>query len=338
MPIAHFDVGSLYSSDEIQVGLEVGNAGGVRVSLNDDKTPKRLVIMTSVEDARQKTENPYHDRTEGSVLVYTGAGREGDQTLAGVNRRISEQLEPLFPIYGFILIGSRRDKTIGPKRWKFLGLLEYLRHYQERQLDVRGTMRAAWVFELHIHSEPQEVYVESDSIAMMAVAESRRATALDSPDERQVVIASEGELAITASQLLRIEAERSRLLACSPRDFELTIQNALIGAGFSRVEVTQYSQDGGIDVNAYASPLMWPITGTLVQVQAKRWLHTVGRREVAELRGSLQPFARGAVVTTSYFSRAAIAEAASIGKTPIVLIDGFAFASILTNASNVRLA
>jgi restriction endonuclease Mrr len=90
-----------------------------------------------------------------------------------------------------------------------------------------------------------------------------------------------------------------------------------------------YSQDGGIDVNAFAGQLMWPIRDLLVQVQAKRWLHTIGRKEVAELRGSLQPFARGAVVTTSYFSRAAVAEAQKVGKNPIVLVDGYSFASLV---------
>lgn len=336
MTIAQFTIGSLYSSDEIQAGLQVGNAGGVRIALNDDKAPRRVVIMTSVDDARQKTENPYHDRIEGNILIYTGAGREGDQTLAGVNRRITEQYEPMFPIYGFILIGSRRDKAVGPKRWKFLGLLEYIRHYQERQIDVRGTMRTAWVFELFIHAEPRVVLVGSDGVTSKKCLENRRSLIPESADERQVVVASEKDLAISVSRLRQIEAERSRLLTCSPRDFELTIRNALVAAGFTRVEATQYSQDGGIDVNAYASPEMWPIVGTHIQVQAKRWLHTVGRREVAELRGSLQPFARGAVVTTSYFSRAAITEAVSPGKSPIVLIDGFAFASLLTTGTQAE--
>ena len=67
----------------------------------------------------------------------------------------------------------------------------------------------------------------------------------------------------------------------------------------------------------------------LVQVQAKRWLHTVGRREVAQLRGSLQPFARGALVTTSHFSKAAITESTEEGKIPIVLVDGYSFASLV---------
>ena len=67
----------------------------------------------------------------------------------------------------------------------------------------------------------------------------------------------------------------------------------------------------------------------LVQIQAKRWLHTVGRREVAELRGSLDQYARGTVVTTSHFSKAATIEATTAGKNPIVLIDGIRLASII---------
>ena len=64
-------------------------------------------------------------------------------------------------------------------------------------------------------------------------------------------------------------------------------------------------------------------------MQAKRWIHTVGRREVAELRGSLEPLARGAIVTTSYFSRAALGESLAPGKSPTVLVDGNEFAEMV---------
>jgi len=40
--------------------------------------------------------------------------------------------------------------------------------------------------------------------------------------------------------------------------------------------------DGGVDVNARADARNWLFESTLVQVQAKRWLHSVGRKEVAE--------------------------------------------------------
>jgi len=54
------------------------------------------------------------------------------------------------------------------------------------------------------------------------------------------------------------------------------------------------------------------------------------RHRFAELRGSLQPFARGAVVTTSHFSKAAIREASESGKNPIVLLDGHRFATLIS--------
>jgi restriction endonuclease Mrr len=123
-----------------------------------------------------------------------------------------------------------------------------------------------------------------------------------------------------------VELVRAKIFALDPRGFELLVQSALVATGFVDVSVTRYTQDNGIDVNARVSPVQWPIAGTRVQLQAKRWLHTVGRREVAELRGSLEPFAQGAVVTTSYYSRAALSEAKAAGRQPIVLIDGYHFA------------
>jgi len=325
-----FRVGEHYSNDGVHRALGVGNAGGVRSSVGADGETKRLVVMTSVPSARQARENPYHDRIEGDVLVYTGAGREGDQTLAGVNKRIPQQFTVPFPIYGFIIVSSRRDRSSGPKRWQFLGLLEYLRHYQETQVDTRGQLRQAWVFEFRMHREPDVIPVKHDSVIssqLIAVAKERDRLAVEDRDIISTTAVpdskSEREMA------RRIEAVRSRLLGVAPEHFEHLIKDLLALSGFESVSVTKYSQDGGIDVNALAGQEMWPIRGLHLQVQAKRWLHTVGRKDVAELRGSLRPFARGAVVTTSHFSKAAMLEANESGKNPIVLIDGYQFASVV---------
>src|SRR5260370_37008580 len=114
-----------------------------------------------------------------------------------------------------------------------------------------------------------------------------------------------------------------------PQAFEFFIKDLLVHTGFTEVCVTRYSADGGIDVYGKAGGRMWIFGSTMVQVQAKRWLHSVGRKEVAELRGSLQPFARGAIVTTSHFSKAAINEAGQEGKNPIVLVDGFKLSKVV---------
>jgi restriction system protein len=114
-----------------------------------------------------------------------------------------------------------------------------------------------------------------------------------------------------------------------PRNFEFFVKDLLIHCGYSDVCVTKFSADGGVDVNARAGGRIWIFENTLVQVQAKRWLHSVGRKEVAELRGSLQPFAKGAVITTSHFSKAAINEAGEDGKSPIALVDGFRLSRVV---------
>lgn len=318
-----------YTHEEIYRGLGVGNAGGIRVKTTADGTVEKMVILTSVSTARIKGENPYHDRVEGDVLVYTGAGQEGHQTLAGSNKRIPHQATGLFPVYCFLLVGNRRDKAIGPKRWQFLGLLQYLRHYKENQIDSRGTSREAWVFEFRIHADFGTVSPSNDLALMKQFIATEKASSGE--DDRIVATsASLGVLPVTAMpDPVELERIRCRMLSLTPERFEHLIRDVLVSSGFLNVCVTQYSQDGGIDVNAFVGESLWPLKNLLVQLQAKRWLHTVGRKEVAELRGSLQPHARGAVVTTSHFSKAALNEASEAGKQPIVLVDGFEFARVV---------
>ncbi len=315
-----FAVGGRYSNEEIQAALGVGNTGGVRVRRDDAGSVARLVLTTSLPDAKQLIENPYHDRIEGDTLIYTGAGRDGDQTLAGVNKRIPQQVANDFPIFGFLQIGSRRNTNIGLKRWEFLGLLEYVRHYQEQQIDVRGQSRQVWMFELRIHRQPELITVTQDQEISRAVLAASRTAAASGPDDREIVVPAVALQQPDNSH--EIERVRRKLLALAPQDFEYLIKDVLVASGFDGVSVTRYSQDGGIDLNAFVGQAVWPLSGLHLQVQAKRWLRTVGRGEVAELRGSLEPWARGSVITTSYFSRAAIKEADGAGKLPIVLVDG----------------
>ena len=321
--IEALEVGKLYSNEEIFKSFGVSNAGGIRLSLRD-KAILRAVIMTSVQNLHGSGENPYHDRLEGDVLTYTAAGKTGEQTLAGVNSRLIEQKTFDFPIHGFVLIANRRDASVGPKRWKYLGLLEYLRHYPDTQIDADGKVRKVWLFEFRIHHEHQLVPVEHDAaIASRVLIESRRRAVNTSADDEIVGESSQTE------DVERIEQVRGKLLALEPRKFEFFIKDLLVHCGFSDVCVTRFTADGGVDVNARTGGRIWIFENTLVQVQAKRWLHSVGRKEVAELRGSLQPFARGAVVTTSHFSKAAINEAAEEGKNPIGLVDGFRLSKVV---------
>jgi hypothetical protein len=315
-----FVVGNLYTNTEIYKSFSVANAGGLRFRIMDGATTG-AVLMTSVPSARKAKENPYHDRIENGILTYTAAGREGDQTLAGMNRRLPTQLNLDFPIHGFQIVANRSDKGVGPRRWKYLGLLEYIRHFPDIQVDTKGTLRKVWVFEFRIHTEPNRVPVTFDSRLMSEILRDSRRQNPAGEDER--TISTPEDRVVCDIDPVRVEAVRSELLAVSPENFEHLLKDLLSADGFSCIQVTKYSQDGGIDLNARTGSAMWALGDCLLQVQAKRWIHTVGRKEVAELRGSLEPFARGTVVTTSHFSKAALLEANGPGKHPIHLVDGF---------------
>jgi hypothetical protein len=82
--VTFFKVGETYTNDQIRFSLDLENLGGIRPSLDASGNVRHVAIMTAAEDSgRLLTENPYRDRIEGDILVYTAQGREGDQALAG---------------------------------------------------------------------------------------------------------------------------------------------------------------------------------------------------------------------------------------------------------------
>ncbi len=333
-PLSTFQVGTLYSNEDVYRSLGVGNAGGIRAKTWANGSTQRLIIMTSLPNAKLLAENPYHDRLEGDVLVYTGAGKVGNQALMGANARIPRQVNDRFPIWCFQLQTSRRDKSSGPKRWMFLGLLQFLRSYTESQIDSSGELRLAHIFELRVLNRINEVAVDLDCETMAThLEESPLDNTFDETD-REVDV-TEATPDSSPDDAAKLEEIRRELLRQDSREFEMTISALLVRTGFQDVEVTRYSQDGGIDVNARPGTSVWPMRHLLLQVQAKRWLHTVGRREVAELRGSILPHAVGCIVTTSHFSKAAILESSMAGKVPIALVNGHELASLIQRADTL---
>lgn len=327
--ITKFTVNELYSHEEIYRSLKVGNAGGVRFLLNEDGTTRRGVLFTAVAESKLESENPYHDRVERDILIYTAQGKRGEQGFGGQNQRLLTHGDELFPLYCFQLICSRRNKTIGVKRWRFLGLLFGIRRYKERQVDVSGQIRTACVFEFGVLSSFNHVLVSEDVFLARALYQdySKRNFKAFSHEEENAKSIEDFNSDIYSPE--ELERTRFAMLSLHPQKFEELIKKVLECSGYSKVCTTQYSQDGGIDVDAYVSAENWPIRDLHVQIQAKRWIHTVGRKEIAELRGSLAQYARGAIVTTSQFSKAALSEAMGNGKMPIVTLDGYDFANVV---------
>lgn len=109
-----------------------------------------------------------------------------------------------------------------------------------------------------------------------------------------------------------------------PYGFERLTQRVLRECGFTQVEVTKKSGDGGIDGTGKLK-----INGIFsfnVAFQCKRYKGAVGASDIRDFRGSLTTdIEKGVFITTGMFTKAAKEEASNPGKQQIDLIDGEEF-------------
>ena len=133
----------------------------------------------------------------------------------------------------------------------------------------------------------------------------------------------------TASDEMTWEDELLQVLKGLPADaFERLSQRLLRESGFTQVEVTGRSGDGGIDGKGVVR-----IGGVLsfhVIFQCKRYKGSVGPSVIRDLRGAMMGRAdKGLLLTTGTITRDARREAQRDGATPIDLIDGEDFVARL---------
>ena len=102
--------------------------------------------------------------------------------------------------------------------------------------------------------------------------------------------------------------------------FERLAQRLLRESGFTRVEVTGRSGDGGIDGKGI---LRVNLVSFHVLFQCKRWKGSVGPAVVRDFRGAMVGRAdKGLVITTGTFTAEARREATRDGAPAIDLVDG----------------
>ena len=111
------------------------------------------------------------------------------------------------------------------------------------------------------------------------------------------------------------------LLSIEPSAFERLVQRILRENGFTQVEITGRTGDGGIDGRGIAR-----IHGFLsfhVMFQCNRYQGSVSASQIRDFRGAMQGRAdKGLFITTGVFTRDAMKEAIRDGAPPIDLIDG----------------
>lgn len=114
------------------------------------------------------------------------------------------------------------------------------------------------------------------------------------------------------------------LVNMNPYAFERLAQRVLRECGFTQVEVTKKSGDGGIDGTGKLR-----INGIFsfnIAFQCKRYQGIVSAGDIRDFRGSLTTnIEKGVFITTGSFSKSAVEEASSPGKQQIDLIDGEEF-------------
>ena len=120
---------------------------------------------------------------------------------------------------------------------------------------------------------------------------------------------------ILASELL------DRLYKSDPRQFEYIVANLLEKMGYGDLEVTQASNDGGIDAIVNEDKL--GINKILVQVKRYNKDNKVNELQIRNFLGALatEKLQKGIFVTTSYFDKKARASAEKSDKR-LRLIDG----------------
>ena len=186
--------------------------GGIRPALDSRGNVRHVAILTTAEESgRLLAENPYQDRIEGDILTYTAQGREGDQQLGGRNKRLIEQYTIPTPFFGFI--------NLGKQTYRFLGLLELLRHYQETQTDSTGSLRRVWLFEFLIHQDPPIVPIDQATAISAQLLANSRARSSWTKLERDVAEVTENKTPAGPGEPLEIEQVRFQLLQLAPYDF-----------------------------------------------------------------------------------------------------------------------
>lgn len=109
--------------------------------------------------------------------------------------------------------------------------------------------------------------------------------------------------------------------------FERLCQRVLRESGFTRVEVTGRSGDGGIDG---IGVLRVNLVSFHVLFQCKRWKSSVGPAVVRDFRGAMVGRAdKGLILTPATFSPDARREATRDGAPAIDLVDGETLCALL---------
>ncbi|MEM2947037.1 MAG: YDG/SRA domain-containing protein, partial [Candidatus Bathyarchaeia archaeon] len=114
---------------------------GIRYNGNLQKGIRHVVLITILHKTPEESlRNPYYDRLEGNVLLYTGEGRVGTQKMVRGNLVLKRQMTEGYPVFVF--------EKKSPGKYMFLGRYNVFSVNVEIQPDIKGREREVFVFKL----------------------------------------------------------------------------------------------------------------------------------------------------------------------------------------------
>ena len=194
---------------------------------------------------------------------------------------------------------------------------------EQAQNVFNGVLKRYYAVRQRAKSEAQSNQAGSDT----ALVESKpfnvdvEATAV----LQEASLAPNDESENSSDSIIGAGTYRDQLLAhirdLKPSGFERLTQRLLRESGFSQVEVTGKSGDGGIDGSGTLT--LNKLVSIRVLFQCKKYRGSVGSEAVRNFRGAMQGRADyGLILTTGSFTADARREASRDGVSPIELIDG----------------
>jgi restriction system protein len=197
--------------------------------------------------------------------------------------------------------------------------LAWARTYLRRGSAIENSARGVWALTDHGQGivslkETQAIYdqvglEEREKARLKRLAQKNAAPPIEELEDQ-----GPGEEEDWKGRLLTV------LGAMHPSAFERLSQRLLREAGFTKVEVRGKSNDGGIDG---LGVLRVNLVSFQVYFQCKRWVGSVGSKEIRDFRGAVQGRAdKGLFITTGHFTSQASDEATRDGAIAIDLIDG----------------
>ncbi len=238
---------------------------------------------------------------------------------SGTNKEIHDQVVDIMRLSDEIIAQPHKPGSSSLTRLEYR--LYWVRTWLKRYGLIENSSRGVWALTPKGKATPEiDGMTVEKAVNEMVKQEKRQAQGLK-PAETATESEESAEEEVGAVQDSWREILSTTLLDMTPAAFERLCQRILRESGFSQVEVTGKTGDGGIDGIGVVR-----ISGFLsfkVLFQCKRWRNAVGASIVRDFRGAMTGRTeKGLILTTGGFTQGAQREATRDGAPEIDLVDG----------------